>query len=120
MKLPFGILLLAAILLAACGPSAEEKAKNERSLRLALCVEKYRQKLVDPESLRYLNGGVKVYDKVQPATYHDSGKLMFDEFDTTTKFEYTATNAFGGRIRGKGFCLFLGRDLVFIDESNRS
>ena len=109
------LLLLPLItLLTGCGPSAEEKAeaarvaaeKKEEALKLELlevCKDDLREVLKDPQSLRVLEYGARFFDEVRPPEYFESGDLMWGESNVALKFNYTATNSYGGRIRGRSF-----------------
>jgi len=61
--------------------------------------------LKDPESLRTQSFSVK---RMQGFAFSGSRK----SYDTAASLFYTATNSYGGRIRGAGVCYFYGKDLV--------
>ena len=130
MKLPALLIISAAVLLTGCGPRAEEKAEEARKAAeekelaqkvelVEICKNDLRVRLKDPQSLRVLSRGAKLFNDVQPPEYFSSGRLMWGEYNASAKFDYTATNSYGGRVRSSRLCLFLDKDLIFSSKGSR-
>ena len=121
MKLSIALVAAAAVLLAGCGPSAEEKAEAARKAAeekaeaaaamvmaeklelIEICKDDLRDRVKDPESLRVLSYGARLHEEVEPPKYFSNGEVMWGESDASAKFTYTATNSYGGRIKKQGY-----------------
>ena len=124
MKLSIALIATSAILLTGCGPSAEEKAEAARKAAeememaekmqlIEICKDDLRDRLKDPESLRVLSYGARLYDEVEPPEYFSNGNVMWGESDASAKFTYTATNSYGGRIKKTRLCIFFDKDIIY-------
>ena len=128
MKLQVAILLSAVVLLNGCGPSAEQKTeaarigaiskkweRNNRTLKSLsrICARRLKENLKDPDLYKLLNDRRRIYNEVQPSTYHNGSKIH-EDYDAAVNLEYNTTNSYGGRIRNKYMCLFMGRNIVSI------
>ena len=102
---------------------AARKAEEERRDRaieglLEICEDATRDRLKDPDSLRRLGNvyRAKAYEEVQPAPRFSDGSTMWGNYDATLSFDYTATNSYGGRLRGESLCVFLNKSLIYQTE----
>ena len=92
---------------------AEKRRQRRAKAMMDECEDAIKDDLKDPFSMQIISRGYKFYDQIQPAKYFSTSfELMYDQHDSTAGIKYTATNSYGGRVRGDGVCFFRNKKMV--------